>query len=81
MVARSTKHWDSLKAKGYDDMSKITAETIEEAVRDAIHKIPGIDKLPEEQYCELVLEALDAYRLGIEMRHQELQEEAEDGAV
>lgn len=57
---------------------KSWAEKVEEAVRDAVHAIPGIDKIPEIEYCEAVLEGTDLFTAGVQMRLEELEGDDED---
>lgn len=55
----------------------ITDVTVERAVQQAIHDIPGINDLPEAVYCEVVGSGLDAVLTGIKMREEELKTEDE----
>lgn len=52
-------------------------EKVEVAVREAIARIPGLDAIDELSYCEAVLEGVELYTAGIQMRKEELEAEAE----
>lgn len=54
------------------------ADKIELAVRDAIHRIPGLSNISEAEYCEAVSDALDVIKTGVEMRAQELEQDDTD---
>ena len=53
----------------------ITAESIEDAIRGAVWKIPGIQDIPETDYCALLAEACAAIMTGCQMRASELKED------
>ncbi len=55
----------------------LTVSDIEDAIRDAVSNIPGIYKVPELEYCKMVIEAIDTYKVGIEMRKGELEQKEE----
>lgn len=59
---------------------KIEASDIERSIQNTLSSFPGIRALPEAEYCELVLEALDGIKTGLEMRKSELEEGGDDNA-
>lgn len=56
---------------------KLDSHQVEVAIREAVANIPGINDLPELDYCRMVAEGVESYQSGIEMRLQEL--EADEG--
>lgn len=60
------------KQKGAEDR---LVDALEQAIRNAISEAPGIMDVTEHAYCEAVLAAMDAIRVGIEMRKHEIEEE------
>lgn len=54
------------------------ADKIERACREAISRIPGINDIPEREYCQAVADAADLLQTGAEMRLEEL--DADDAA-
>lgn len=53
-------------------------EKIEQAIREALANVPGLDNLTEDSYCEVVLEGLDLVSTGIQMRLDELNADEDD---
>lgn len=51
---------------------------VHDRVRDAVGDIPELKKISEREYCGIVLEGIESYVAGIEMRAEELDQEAED---
>lgn len=52
---------------------------VENAIRDLILSITEVVRLLEKDCCEVVINALEMVRTGIEMREQELKAEEENG--
>lgn len=50
------------------------ADKIEQAIRKAVDSVPGLGDIPEKDYCEAVLDAIDTYKFGVDMRLGELNE-------
>lgn len=57
---------------------KSLADIVEDAIRKAINGVPELKKCGEIDYCEAVLEALDAIKVGVETRRDELDHEEVD---
>jgi hypothetical protein len=51
------------------------SDRIENAVRDAISKVPGVNDVSELDYCKAVNEALEVIAVGVSTRAQELADE------
>lgn len=56
-------------------------DATEKAIREALAQVPELDHkiMGEEQYCDVVLDALDLVAEGLRMRKQELLQELEVG--
>lgn len=57
---------------------KTWAEKVEDACREAVRRIPGLENLPEMEYCNAIHEGMGAYLDGIEARMDELAEDSDD---
>lgn len=50
-------------------------EQVESACRETIHRIPGLENLPEKQYLEAVDEGLQLILDGIRARLEEIDDD------
>ena len=51
-------------------------DSFSKSIRKTIDNFPGLRTMPEVDYCEFVLEAMDDIAEGLKMRQQELEEES-----